>query len=476
MRGLKRFRLPTPSLSANLVVLMRMCTRSLQVVTLTLALLRCGPILAQMPPTKVVVAEAQMLDAPATITLVGTVDAVRRSRLGSEIAGIVAEMSVRQGDFVKAGEVLCRLRDDVLSLKLAEAQANANALKARHEELAAGTRKEELTRLKAVLDETIADYDRWTFEIERIERLYKDSDANTKEYHDTRAGFLAAERRKIAAQASYDLGIQGPRKEVLKRAEYEVAEQQAVVDRIASDLSKTAIRASYAGYVAERVAEVGEWIPAGGAVVELIDLSSVLVRIAVPEAALPYLTEGDAARVAVDALKKSFDGRVKHIIRQADERARTFPVEIEIDNSAGLLASGMFARATVPAGLRERVPAVPKDAIVERDGIPSVAVVMPSERGGMVGILIAVTTGADVGDWITVTSGNVSPGTKVITHGNEHILPFPTPVVIVDRNGTPVGSPGPGSTVGHGETAAHSGHATEDRTDGGPPSHGRSGE
>ncbi len=476
MRGLKRFRLPTPSLSANLVVLMRMCTRSLQVLALTLALLRCGTILAQMPPTKVVVAEAQTLDAPATITLVGTVDAVRRSRLGSEIAGIVAEMSVRQGDFVQAGEVLCRLRDDVLSLQLAEAKANANALKARHEELVAGTRKEELIRLKAVLDETIADYDRWKFEIDRIERLYKDSDANTKEYHDTRAGFLGAERRKIAAQASYDLGVQGPRKEVLQRAEYEVAEQQAVVDRIASDLSKTAIRASYTGYVAERVAEVGEWIPAGGEVVELIDLSSVLVRIAVPEAALPYLTEGDAARVAVDALKKSFDGRVRHIIRQADERARTFPVEIEIDNSAGLLASGMFARATVPAGPKGRVPAVPKDAIVERDGIPSIAVVTPAEHGGMVGILIAVTTGADVGDWIAVTSGNVPPGTKVITHGNENILPFPTPVVIVDPSGTPVGLPGPESKMPHGETAAHSGDATADRKDSGPPSHRRSDE
>ncbi len=438
MHDLKRSPPAVANLSVSLVVIIRMNARSLLVLILPTGLLGAGQTLAQMPPTKVVVAEAQMLDAPATITLVGTVHAVRRSRIGSEIAGIVAEMPARQGDLVGAEDVLCKLRDDVLSLRLAEAKANLNALKARHEELRAGTRTEELTRLKAVLDERTAEYERWKFEIDRIERLYKDSDANTKEYQDARARFLTAERRMIAAQASYNLGVKGPRIEVVQRAEYEVAEQQAVVDRIASDLSKTAIRASFAGYVAERVAELGEWIPAGGAVVELIDLSSVLVRIDVPESVLPYLTEGDPARVKVDALKRTFVGQVKHIIRQADDRARTFPVEIEIDNSEGLLAGGMFARATVPAGPGSRVPAVPKDAIVERDGISSVAMVMPAEHGGMVGMLISVSVGADVGDWIAVTSGNVSPGTKVITRGNENILPFPTPVIIVDEKGTPV--------------------------------------
>ena len=200
---------------------------------------------------------------------------------------------------------------------------------------------------------------------------------------------------------------------------------------------------------------------------ELIDLSSVLVRIDVPESVLPYLSQGDAARVKIDALKRSFVGSVKHIIRQADERARTFPVEIEIDNSERLLASGMFARATVPAGPASRIPAVPKDAIVERDGIPGVAMVMPAEHGGMVGMLISVSVGADVGDWVAVTSGNVPPGTKVITRGNENIFPFPTPVVIVDEKGTPVAPRGL-------KPAAHSGDATADRMKAGPTTDRRS--
>lgn len=413
-----------------------------QIVTLLLA----APLLpipagAQEPPTKVVVIEAEVRDAPSTMTLVGTVNAVRRSKIGSEIAGIVKEMPVRQGDLVEAGGLLARLNDDALSLRLAEARARLGALTARHQELLAGTRAEELVRLKALLEEAAATYNRWKFEMERIEGLYQGNDSNAREVYDTRAEFVAAERRKIAAQATYDLGVAGPRQEVIANAAYEVAEQQAIVDRIASDWAKTSIRAPFTGYVVERTTEVGEWISAGGQVVEMADLSTVLVRVDVPESALPHTAVGDPARVRIDALQRSFEGRIKHVVRQADETARTFPVEIELDNNERLLAGGMFARATVTSGPRQSVVAVPKDALVQRDGVDYVAVVIPQEGGGTAGVLTPVTVGAEVDRWIAIRAGNVQPGSRVIIRGNEDLLPFPKPVVVVDDRGTPVSPP-----------------------------------
>ena len=145
-------------------------------------------------------------------------------------------------------------------------------------------------------------------------------------------------------------------------------------------------------------------------------------------------------RVRVDALKRSFVGKIAHIIRQADERARTFPVEIELDNHDGVLASGMFARATLASGPSAIVMTVPKDAIVEKAGVSYVATVMPGQQGGLVGVLTAVTLGSDVGDFIAVTSGNIQVGTRVITRGNETMKRFPKPVRIVDKTGTPIGN------------------------------------
>jgi multidrug efflux pump subunit AcrA (membrane-fusion protein) len=393
---------------------------------------------AQMSATKVMVTEARMVDAPATITLVGTVDAFRRSRVCSEIAGIVADMPARQGDFIEAGGVLCRLDDETIEWRLAEAKSKLGALTAKYDELRAGTRVEERARLKAVMEEAGAEYDRWKFEMQRIEALFEGRDSNAKEYTDTRASFLIAERRKQAAEADYEMAVNGHRKETIEQARLEVAEQQAVVDRIESDLRKTVIRAPFSGYVVQRLTEIGEWVAAGGPIAEMVDIHAVLVRVDVPEDAMPYVAVGQSARVQVDALRRAFSGNIRHVIRQGEERARTFPVEVEVDNPDGRLAGGMFARVTVPSGPSEKRLAVPKDAIVERDGIAHVGLVVPNAQGDAAGVLIPVTVGVDVNDWITVSSGSLEPGKMVVTHGNERLDVFPMPIQVVDENGNPV--------------------------------------
>ncbi len=407
-----------------------------------------------MPVARVVIDQAKLMDAPTITTLVGTVYASRVSNVASEIEGIVASMPVRQGDRVEAGGLLCKLNDEALSFRVAEEKSLLESRRAQYEELIAGTRVEELTRLKALLDEAESNYDRWTFEMNRVRRLFEGHDANEKELKDTRAEFLAAERRKIAAEAVYHQAVSGPRKETISRARYEVAAQQAVVHRFESDLAKTTILAPYTGYITKRLTEQGEWVTTGGTVVELVDLSRVLVRVDAPEALLPFLTVGSPARVWIDALGRSFHGSIKHIIRSADLSARTFPIEIEVENQDSLLASGQFARVNLPAGKSEPTVTVPKDAIVERSGVTYVGVIMPGHEGGMSAVLQPVTVGADVGEWVAISSDNLRPGTQVVTRGTERILPFPRDVVIVDSSGTPVASPAK-PAGGHGASAAN---------------------
>lgn len=408
---------------------------------------------AQMPVPRVVVVAARVVEAQSTITLVATVAPNRRSRVSTEIAGLVRDVPIRQGDFVEQGGVIARLNDDIRSLSLVADKAKLNALRAEHAELVAGTRVEELRRLKAMLEAAEADVDRWTFEMQRIENLRSRGDSSAKEYTDTRAAFVGAQRLHAAAGAAYNLGVEGPRAETIDRALHRVAEQQAMVNRTAAELAKMVIRAPFSGWVVKRMVEVGEWVPLGEPIVELVDLGSVLIRVDVPESAFAYLAVGDAVRVFVDALKRSFTGRIKHAMKQADPTARTFPVEIEVDNPGGVLAGGMFARATVPAGPAISALAVPHDAIVERDGVAYVAIIMPAHDGKPAAMLTPVMLGADVGDLIAITAGNVREGTHVITRGTERIMPFPSPVNIVDDHGTPVAMPTPVRRPGSAEGA-----------------------
>ncbi len=407
---------------------------------------------AQPGPKNVVVVRAKLIDAPATITLVGTVDAIRNSQVSSEIAGLVASMPAREGDRIESGGVICVLRDESLRHEVDEARANLQAKQASHAELVAGSRKEEIVQSLALLEEAQADYERWQHEWTRVTTLYEGHESNAKEYHETRAEYLRAKGRMMAAQANHDMIVAGPRKEVIARAAHEVSRYRAVVKRLESDLEKLTIKAPFGGYVVQRLAEVGEWISAGNPVVALADLSSVYVRVDVPESAFPFQKLGDLVHVKVDALKRSFEGTIKHITPQADRSARTFPVDIEIDNSDGLLGSGMFARAVLAAGPKESIIAVPKDAIIQRNGVDHVAIVHPGKKG-MKGMLMGVTVGAEVGDWIAITSGNVRPDTQVITRGTESIMPFPTTVILVDEKGTPIAAGSDNQHISHSSTS-----------------------
>jgi multidrug efflux pump subunit AcrA (membrane-fusion protein) len=396
---------------------------------------------AQMPVTKVVVGEARTTEAASTISVVGTVEPIRRSRISSEIAGRVEDMPGREGDRMEKGDIVCQLSDSIFRLRFDEEQAELQTLTARHQELLSGTRKEELARLKALLDESSALFDRWKFEMDRVKELYAGRESNDKEFFDTKAEFLAADRRRIAAQAAYDLGVEGPRKETILQAASALQKQQAIARRAEDELLKTTIRAPFSGYIVERYIETGEWLDVGDSVVEIVDLSSILVRVHVPESALAFLKVDEPVRTRIDALDQSLDGRIKHILRQADPNARTFPVDIEVENADGKIAAGMFARATVPAAKKTSVVAVPKDAVVERDGIVYVALLTRDDRGGIAGVLSPVTLGADLGEWVAISSGNVKSGAQVLTRGTERILPFPTPVVVVDELGNPVETP-----------------------------------
>jgi len=359
--------------------------------------------------------------------VVGTVEPLRRSIIGAEIAGLVREMPVRQGQFVQAGQALCQLKDELRRHQYAQEVAKLGSLKARLTELEAGTRQEELDRWKATLEEAAALKQKWEFEKRRLETLMEGRSASTKEYHDTITEFEAAIKRLAQADAAYRLALAGPRQEVIAQARHEVAAQEAAVARTAEELSKTRIAAPFDGFVVTRYAEVGQWLPVGGKVVELADLSAVLVRVDLPERVIGFNRLGDRVRVKIDALERWFEGRIEHLIPQAAVSARTFPVEIRVDNADFSLKSGLFARAIVAAGATAPGICVPRDAVVRRGGAEFVAVLVPGPAGAQMAIPTPVQTGAESDGWVAVTSGNMVAGTPVVVRGNEKIL-FPTPV------------------------------------------------
>ena len=351
------------------------------------------------PVSKVMLGEARYKELPATSLFVGSVRPNRVSLIGAEVEGLVQDLPVRQGDFVRKGDLICKLVDDILQLEL---QAAGNKLES----------------LKAAEQVTGADLQRWQLEKQRVESLEQSKRANAKEVYDTLADFLMAQNR-------------------VREAKQDVAEQQTLVELKQTEIAKTKILAPFDGYVTELHSEVGQWMPRGGQVVEMIDIETVLVRVDVPESAISHVRVGDDARIVLDALECAFEGRVKYVIPRAHEQARTFPVDIEVVNPEHKLHSGLFARCTVKTGPAGQAISVPKDAVVQQKGASRIWMVQEAGPQGAMAIPMHVTLGAEVsdvdGEWVAVTSGNVLPGMKVVVRGNEQLMPFPSPVVVVQE-------------------------------------------
>lgn len=391
------------------------------------------------PPAPVVVATVQQAKVRATVDVVGTIRPVNECTISSESAGLVRTLAVQRGDYVKAGQVVCTLKDTDLKLSLAEGLARLAALKHRLAELEAGTRKEDIARLRAMTTEAKAVKEKWDREKVRVGKLYNEQAASIKEYQDTISDWIAANQRLAQTQAALAKAIAGPRKQVIAQARARVHAQQAVVDQIKDRLDKTAIRAPYTGYITDKLTEVGQWVRIGGPVVDLLALDRVLARVDIPESAIRFAKRGDPAAVWIDALQQEFVGQVVHIIPRGDPAARTFPVEVEMANPKQHIKPGMFVRAKLPAGPVVQRLTVPKDAIV-RDGRQRTVWVVRSS----VAVPELVTTAIEQADRVAV-SGNLKVGDHVVIRGNERLVPMPggTPVTIQRSKSPPAATTKP---------------------------------
>jgi len=412
-----------------------------------LVLISTSTVLAQEMAMKVSVVKAQKRRLAKALHLVGSIEPNTRSLLASEVDGLVESLPVEEGDRVDTGDAICKLRDKTRRILHGEADAILKQLQAALDELEAGTRKEELAEAKAAMQEARAVYEKWEHELERIKSLRESGSASPKEYNDTVADHAASRERYAQMKASYELAVAGPRAEKIAVARYMLEAQRARVARLKYDLDQTVIRAPFAGYITRKHTEVGEWLSIGGGVVELIDLDRILVRIDVPESAISVIRLGDTVPIIIDALGKTFSGKVKHIIPQADEKARTFPVEVELDNRTGELKSGMFARARLAAGPAGEFVIVPRDAIIQRDDVYYVVTVNPAARQKpgpgqselVMAMPVSVRLGADVGAWTAVSSPAIRAGVLVAVKGHDRIYgPMPVKSVPGEVSGPAV--------------------------------------
>ncbi len=388
-----------------------------------------GDLFAQRGPAQVDVAEIVEREVAAGQIFVGTVLPIKRSVIGSAVGGRVEKFPVNEGDYVRAKQPLAQLLTNTINLELDAEKAELDFRKHERDELMNGTRPDEIKKAKALMLAAKAGTEYQQKRLKRLESLYSRKAVNDDDIQQVVSESIRSEQLYQEASAAYELAVKGPRKEKIDQAKSRVAIQEAVVDKLESQIIKHTIISPFNGYVVAEHTEVGQWVSSGELVAEVIALDEVDVSVQVLESHVSHVRLGMDVRVEVPALPdKVFTGKVALIIPQADVRSRTFPVKVRIKNTitddGPLLKSGMLARAVLPTGSRQKALLVSKDALVLGGLTPMIFVVDPGSDQQKPGKAraVPVQVGVASGRLIQV-KGNLKPGEHVVIRGNERLRP-----------------------------------------------------
>ncbi len=126
------------------------------------------------------------------------------------------------------------------------------------------------------------------------------------------------------------------------------------------------VASPFGGVVTEKHANEGMKVDPGMRVYQIADLSKVWVIATVYEYQLPFLEEGQAAKMSLSYIPgHEFEGRVAYVYPYVDTKTREAQVRLEFDNAAGILKPGMFANVELISWMAAEATLAPQSAVID---------------------------------------------------------------------------------------------------------------
>ncbi|MFM9889637.1 MAG: efflux RND transporter periplasmic adaptor subunit [Rickettsiales bacterium] len=327
-----------------------------------------GPAEKPKPPTSVVLATAERRDVPHYLNGLGTVQANNTVTVRARVDGQITAIKFREGQNVKAGEVLALIDPRPFEASLNQALANKA--------------KNEAALANAQLD---------------LKRYKKLGDSIARQTVDTQASTI----RQLTAQ---------------------IASDQAAIDNARTQLSYTTISAPIAGRTGLRQIDVGNIIHAGdaGGLVVITQLQPVAVLFSLPQQNLADINTQLAAQpsLAVDALAADNStvlesGKLLLVDNQIDQATGSIKLKALFANKAQKLWPGAFANARLLLTTERDVLSIPSVAVQQGPKGAYVFVYQPDKKSvALTPVTVARTQGTD-----SVIAAGLNVGDAVVVDG-----------------------------------------------------------
>ena len=336
-----------------------------------------APVLEFLPSDLLTITQR---DLRQTLAASGSLRAYNQAAVKARVAGEVRDVLVREGETVKAGQVLVRM--DEADYRARVAQAEGALLAARGQfDIAAKARENN----RALLDR----------------------------------GFISKNAYDTAA-SQYDI------------AQANVNAAQGGLDVSRKALGDTVIRAPIAGIVASRSVQPGEKVSADNKLLDVVDLSRMEMEVAVPTSDIIAIAPGQEVAVKVEGLPLLLPATVVRINPATQAGSRSIMTYLQLDNPQSRLRAGMFGEARLTLAKKAGVLAAPPSALqVNGDN----AYVYAIEQDKLVRRQVQTgITGSDGDVTLVEITGGLEPGARIV-RSNLGNLPAGATVKVLQPSG-----------------------------------------
>ena len=403
----------------------------------------------------------------------GTVQPERSVNVSPKTSGVLKRLLVKEGDFVKPGQVVAYMDNSNLQGQLLQSRGNLAAAQANLNKVVAGNRSQDIAQAQAQVDEANASLQKLiagnrsqdiagaTANLNKVQATYRQAAEDLRRNQELRAqGAISQQALSLArsthdsAQAQVEQSQQalnllkagsrpediaqaksilnqrqqalnllkaGSRPEDIAQARAQVMAAQGAVAIAQRNIDDTVIRAPFAGIIARKYADLGAFVTpttAGSAVTSatsssILALASTNEIVAqVAEASISQIRVGQVAIIKVDAYSgKTFAGKVTQVATQSlvQQNVTSFEVKVAVADPQKLLSQGMNVTIDFKAGELNQVLVVPTASIVQQKAVQGVFV---AKKGGDP-VFVPIVVGTTVNDKTEVKSGLT---------GNERVL------------------------------------------------------
>lgn len=344
-------------------------------------------------------------DITVRITASGKIQPIQSVNISPKSSGLLADLNVEQGDKVKKGQIIARMDNSEIKMRIIQYKANLEQAKAQLAESLAGSRPEEIAQGKARVEQAQAqlaiiregnrlqEIQQAQAQVDSAKAAVELTESRLKRYQDlAKNGAISqdsleqyiSENRKAKAnleEAQKRLSLlkignrnqdiqkqqaivnqekealrkleNGNRPEEIARLKAAVASAEAQLKQQQVQLEDTIIRAPFAGMITQRYATVGGFVsPAVSASSSASATSTSIVALAkglevlanVPEVDISQIKQGQKVEITVDAYPDEiFHGQVRLIAPEAvvEQNVTSFQVRVTVNKGSEKLRSGM---------------------------------------------------------------------------------------------------------------------------------------